>query len=214
MQNINIGLRKNYATILFFTFIALALLSLFLNEPIYYLEQFIGDNYIISSITFIVLMFVATVIAPIAVLPIVPTVALVLGPLPTAMYSIVGWTAGAVVAFLIARHLGRPALARFVSLDEISKYEKYIPLNAEFWWIVILRMIIPVDILSYAIGFLSRISVGKYILATLIGVTPFSFVFAYLGIAFIQKQYFLLVLFLVIALFIFSLAYILIIKRK
>lgn len=210
----NISLQKNSAVILLFAFIILAILSMFLSEPIYYIEQFIGDNYIVSSIAFIILMFVATVIAPIAVLPIVPTVALMLGPLPTAIYSIVGWTAGAVVAFLIARHLGRPVLSRFIPLNKIAKYEKYIPENVEFWWIVVLRMIIPVDVLSYAIGFFSRISIGKYTLATLIGVTPFSFIFAYLGYAFIHKQHFLLVLFFVIALFIFSLAYIFLLKKK
>ena len=50
-------------------------------------------------------------------------------------------------------------------------------------------MIIPVDVLSYAVGFVSSISVFKYTLATFIGIMPFSFIFAYGGVAFAQENY-------------------------
>jgi len=38
----------------------------------------------------------------------------------------------------------------------------------------LLRMVLPVDILSYALGLFSNISFIRYMLATIIGVTPFS----------------------------------------
>jgi uncharacterized membrane protein YdjX (TVP38/TMEM64 family) len=40
-------------------------------------------------------------------------------------------------------------------------------------------MVIPVDILSYVVGLLTNMSLWKYTLATIIGITPFSFIFSY-----------------------------------
>jgi len=51
----------------------------------------------------------------------------------------------------------------------------------EFWWIVLLRAIIPVDALSYAIGLFSRVSLWKYSLATFIGMVPMAFIISYAG---------------------------------
>ena len=42
-----------------------------------------------------------------------------------------------------------------------------------------MRMVIPVDVLSYAIGLFSTMSLKSYTLATVIGITPFAFIFAY-----------------------------------
>lgn len=39
----------------------------------------------------------------------------------------------------------------------------------------------PVDVLSYALGLFSNMSHSAFLLATLLGVTPFAFVFSYLG---------------------------------
>ncbi len=147
---------------------------------------------VLGALAFIGAMFVATVAAPVAVLPTVPLVALILGPLPTALYSIIGWSLGAVVAFLIARHIARPVLERYVPLETVARYERYIPEDAKFWWVVLLRLVIPVDILSYALGILSKMPLGQYAAATVIGVTPFSFVFAYLGVAFVSGKFFIL----------------------
>ena len=54
-------------------------------------------------------------------------------------------------------------------------------------------MIIPVDILSYALGFFSTVSLTEYTFATIIGVSYFSFVFSYLGAAAIEDNILLFV---------------------
>jgi len=59
--------------------------------------------------------------------------------------------------------------------------EKKIPKENLFLGIIFLRMVIPVDILSYALGLFSKIKTRDYLLATIIGVSPFAFIFAYLG---------------------------------
>lgn len=195
------------AAVTLFVVVAFGASLVFWDTPFEYLKSFVGENHLISALVFIFLMFLATVIAPLLILPFVPAVAIYLGPFPTALYSIIGWTLGAVVAFLIARHLGRPVVGRLVSLEEIARYERYVPQTAQFWWLVVLRMALPVDILSYAVGLLSSMPLWQYTLATAIGVVPFSFIFSYLGVAFFGGRYEFLVGILVLGFFLFSLAY-------
>ncbi|MBU1557995.1 VTT domain-containing protein [Patescibacteria group bacterium] len=170
---------KKLPQIIFFLFLAITLVFIFWQEPINYLQQFVVDNSILSIGVFIFLMFLSTVFAPLTVLPMVPFVALFLGSFNTAVYSIIGWTIGSMVAFWIARHLGKPFLLKLVSEKDIIKYHKYVPQDIKFWWVVFLRMIIPVDILSYIVGLLTDLKAWKYFFATLIGVIPFSFIFSY-----------------------------------
>ena len=56
-----------------------------------------------------------------------------------------------------------------------------IPENNLFLTIIFFRMVVPVDGLSYFLGLFSKISFKSYTLATIIGITPFAFVFAYAG---------------------------------
>lgn len=170
---------KNLFYILTSIFLILFVVLIFWQEPIEYLQQFITDNSVLSISIFIFLMFISTVFVPITVLPLVPFVAILLGYFDTMIYSIIGWTLGSIVAFLIARHMGKPILFKFIKEEYLIKYHKYVPENISFWWVVFLRMMIPVDILSYAVGLITNMSLWKYTLATIIGITPFSFIFSY-----------------------------------
>lgn len=170
---------KKLSYLVLIIFVILTGLSFFYQTPINYLEQFVVDNSALSIFIFIFLMFISTVISPITVLPMVPVFAVFLGSFNTAIYSIIGWTLGSVVAFLIARYLGKPVLDKFVLEKDILKYRKYVPKDIGFWWVVFLTMTIPFDILGYLIGLFTEMSFAKYLLATIIGIIPFSFIFSY-----------------------------------
>jgi len=58
--------------------------------------------------------------------------------------------------------------------------KRYIPEDV-FWTIAILRLVMPMDLLSYLLGLFTDISWVKYTAATAIGVTPSAFLLAYLG---------------------------------
>lgn len=197
-------------SIIFWIFILLFLASALLSDNVVtFLKEFIDGNNITSAFFLIFMMFLATVVAPLAVLPIVPAVSPFFGPLLTTLYVVMGWCAGAVVAFLLARHVGRPTLSKIISLDTVERYESRLPKNLTFWGLVFLRMVIPVDVLSYVVGFVSSMSVFKYTLATLIGITPFSFIFSYGGVAFAQENYkgLLMLALLAVAIFISAVFY-------
>ena len=133
-------------------------------------------------LTYITLNVIAIILTPVTVFPfLVPIASNIFGWIPTAFITIIAWTIGSAVAFWLARKYGVDIVKRLIPLKQIAKYENKIPEENIFWTVVFLRTTIPVDILSYALGLFSTIKFKPYILATIIGVSPFAFFFAYAG---------------------------------
>ena len=137
---------------------------------------------------FVFLEFVSTVLAPVTTIPLIPIASNLWGWQIAGALSVLGWFLGAMVAFEIARRYGIPIVKKFVPLKNLRSFEGMIPEKNLFWGVVFLRLIIPVDILSYTLGLFSRIGRGKYALATFIGIIPFSFLIAYLGTVTLKYQ--------------------------
>jgi len=203
-RKMELGILAAGVLTLFFVVPALLFMWGFSPEEIIALAE--GRPFLVG-ISFTLLMFIATVVAPITATPAIPVAAAFLHPALVGTLSVLGWTAGAVVAFVIARRWGRPLVARFVSLDEVARYERRVPARLNFFTLVLLRMVVPVDFLSYAIGLVSTIPLGTYTLATLIGVAPFSFIFAYGGSILIGGNFLLLAGMVVVGATVFALAW-------
>lgn len=108
------------------------------------------------------------------------TAGLVWGPMLGTAYTAAGATAGAWVAFFLARRLGREFVARrlrgrFAIIDRLA---------AEQGLSVILSLrlvpLFPFDAVSYAAG-LTGVRTGPFVLATLVGALPGTLAYAYLG---------------------------------
>ncbi len=88
---------------------------------------------------------------------------------------------GSVFPFLIAKNYGRK---RIKAKIEKTKYKKYLDRTDEnsFMFVLYMRLIpiIPYELQNYICG-LVDISVGKFILATFIGLLPGTFTLIYLG---------------------------------
>ncbi len=130
---------------------------------------------------YILLAVIATVIAPVSMMPLIPMAAMMWGWQTAALISALGWFIGACIAFWLARQFGVPLLQKITNVDHLKTLENYVPEKNVFWSIVLLRATLPVDILSYALGLFSRISFSTYALATALGILPFAFIFAYVG---------------------------------
>lgn len=183
---------STWMNVLFLVFVILLTLSFFFDTPRMYAEEHLGESKVATSIVYTALIVVTTVFAPFAGLPLSPAVSIIIGPFMTAVWSVVGWAIGAFIAFFIARHLARPYLSRFVDTERLERYESYVPEKHVFWWLVFLRVIMPVDILSYAIGLASTVRFPVYAITTIIGIIPFSFIWAYGGNAILEKNYIML----------------------
>ncbi len=128
---------------------------------------------------YVLLTVLGTVVAPVSTLPLLPVAVVLWGPLATALLSSVGWTIGAFGAFVLAERFGAPLVERMVGVARMQAYRSATLPALTFWRLVLLRMLIPVDVLSYALGVGATIPRGRYTLATLIGVLPGAFLFSY-----------------------------------
>ncbi len=145
-----------------------------------FVSNIIGDGFS-GILIYLLVIIVAIVIAPISMMPFVPIAANMWGWFNSALIHIVGWSLGSFIVFFVSRKFGVPLIRKFVSLEKINKFEKKVSKEEVFWGIVVLRMITPVDILSYALSLFTKVKFRTYALATIIGIIPFAFVFSYLG---------------------------------
>ncbi|MBI1813174.1 TVP38/TMEM64 family protein [Candidatus Peregrinibacteria bacterium] len=144
------------------------------------LEQEIRSHPFLGAALYVVLVITSIVVLPLSSLPLLPVAARIFGVWMTAILSIIGWWLGCLIAFQIAR-FGRKYLEKFASLSAVDRLEQKIPKDIGFAGIVILRMILPVDVTSFALGLLRHLSFSTYAIASLIGIIPFAFVWSYAG---------------------------------
>lgn len=145
----------------------------YLLKEIPFLEGYSG------ALIYVAITIIAVVLAPISTMPLLPLAVSLWGNFSAAVLSITGWTAGAAIAFFLARRFGKPLVGKMVSLEKIQRIENIIPKSNVFISIVLLRMTVPVDILSYALGLFSSVQFRLYFISTLLGVTPFAFFYSY-----------------------------------
>ena len=162
------------------------------------LISIIGDNNSLGVILYVAITIISVIIPPFSSAPLIPVAANIWGFFWAGVFSIIGWVVGSMTVFLIARIYGVPIVSKIISLDKIHGIQKLVLPRHLFWSVVLLRMVLPVDILSYAIGLLSVIGWQNYLIATFIGVSPFAFVFAYTGI--LPFHYQLIAFFIVVPL--------------
>lgn len=182
------------------------LVSLFVSANENELKSFIYLHKIGGAMAYIALGIIATVVAPLSSLPFLPLVSLLYGWFLAAIFSIIAWSIGSLIAFWIARRYGKGFARKFVSLERLERLEAKIPRKRFFWSIVLLRAIVPVDALSYALGLFSTIKTGEYALATVIGITPFAVIWAYFGSMPTKQTVGVLIIILIV--------YLIFIKRK
>ncbi|MCR4284127.1 MAG: VTT domain-containing protein [Parcubacteria group bacterium] len=141
-------------------------------------EMVILDG-ILGMLLYVFITVVAVVFAPVSTLPFLAIASVLWGGFISAVLSIIGWTIGSAIAFNLARKYGRPLVSKFINIKKIERFENIVPSKHVFWTIVFLRLALPVDLLSYALGLLTKIPFSVFMYATVIGLTPFAFLFAY-----------------------------------
>lgn len=172
----------------------LFLLSAFLSQKFASdIRRIVGEAEVWGMLLYVGLTILAIVLAPVSTTPLLPLAANLWGGFWAAVLSIIGWTAGAQIAFWIARKYGRPIVEKVIPAKKLQWAEErlsqwFSSKEHFFWTVVFLRMALPVDILSYALGLFTRMNGVHYFFATLIGVTPFGFFFSYAGTFPVQYQ--------------------------
>jgi len=180
--------------------IPLAVASLFLMSS-YLSDVFVTQlqNYIGAQGTWGMVLYVALVILAIIIpfgtsIPLVPLSVAFWGGLVAALLNIAGWTIGAVITFLIARHYRDALMARLRILKNIEHYGRMIAKENLFFTVIALRLGPPVDFVSYAIGLFTEIKFWPYISASFIGMSAFAFFLSYVSLASFRHQLLFIIL--------------------
>ncbi len=143
---------------------------------------------LLGILSYIGVMIISIVVAPIGTGFLLPIAANSWGPFLAATYSVVGWTAGSMIAFFLARRYGLKLVKHFETVKKMRKVAEAIPEHHTFWGIVFLRMALPVDLLSYAIGIFTSLGYWLFFWSTIIGITPFAFILSYAATSSITFQ--------------------------
>jgi uncharacterized membrane protein YdjX (TVP38/TMEM64 family) len=171
---------RQYASACFV--ITLFILATFLSQN--YTDFFLkilGQDKIFGGIAYVIVTIIATVIAPLTSIPLMPVVVATWGIFWAAVLSSTGWILGSIAVFWIARKFGVKIVKHFIDVEKIqAKYSNF-PEKKLFWFLIFLRMVTPVDVLSYALGLFTNVSWRMYLITTIIGAIPMTFVLAYLG---------------------------------
>lgn len=128
----------------------------------------------------VILMMLAVVASPIPSAPIALVSGAAYGHFAGAIYVAIGSELGALTAFIIARYLGRDQVERW--LGDKATYGLLGSQNLLTLTVFGSRLLpfISFDALSYAAG-LSRLHLWRFLLATLAGILPASFLLAHFG---------------------------------
>jgi len=212
-MSINKDKNKLHVAVVMLLFAVILAPFLFIDISTAMLVEYVETGNWIGHIVYILLLIVSVVVAPFT-MPLFFISGGIFGVQVAAVYNVIGWSIGAVIAFSIARYFNKGILSRFVLLKKIKTYEQKIPPNTEFLSLVLLRMVLPVDILSYALGFFSNISFVRYALSTVIGITPFAVIFAYGGDALLNGRYIVLLALILLVLIAFGVGLRILNKKK
>ena len=121
--------------------------------------------------------------------------------------SSVGLTLGSWVAFELASILGRPFVERFVSQEVLHKFD-FLTTNtgATLCFLLFLIPGFPKDYLCYLLG-LSRMKLGTFLMVSIIGRIPGTYLLTMQGAKFRSEEYYELAAFAVISAIIMLAAY-------
>ena len=147
------------------------------------LSDWLSQQGMFGPLLLMLMMILAVVVGPIPTLPISAAAGLVYGMFTGTAIAVTGALAGAIIAFYLARILGREAVRRKLGDNPVFSATG----SQRFLFIAVtLTRLIPLfsfALISYAAG-VTAISLWRYALATTLGMLPMTFVFAGLGRSF------------------------------
>ncbi|MGP9831997.1 TVP38/TMEM64 family protein [Marinobacter sp. NSM] len=144
------------------------------------LSAWLGSQGSAGPLLLMLLMIIAVVVGPIPTLPVSATAGLAFGILWGTAIAAFGALLGAMIAFWIARCLGREAISnRFPDNPVLARdgSQRFLTIA------ILLTRLIPVfsfALISYAAG-VTAIKAWRFAIATLVGMLPMTVVFAGLG---------------------------------
>jgi len=154
--------------------------SYIVQKNLEFIKSNIQDNFF-SIFLYILIIVVLVILAPINEVVLVPIASAIWGWFIAGLLTLTGWTIGSIIIFWLSRIYGVSLIQKLIPLNKIHKYEKFLPKTHMFINIILLRIVMPFDVISYAISLFTKINFCSYFLATIIGFILPAFLLAYAG---------------------------------
>ena len=168
------------AFLIFSIIIALFLVVSYYSKNIYDTNILQGKGYIWMFVYFL-LVILEIILGFVSAIPLIPLAVNIWGVIPTFILTLTGRVVGSALIFYISRKFGLDLIAKLISLNKLNKYQEKIPKQNLFIWVVLIRLILPIDIISYAIALFTKIRFWPYIIATTIGFIPWTLLLVLFG---------------------------------
>lgn len=155
-------------------------------------EALIRDRPALGVSIFVLFAALSAMLAFVSSAVIVPVGVYVWGKGISMMLLLTGWVLGGIVAYVIGRYLGRPAVHALTSAPELERYVDRVSRSAPFELVLLFQMAMPSEIPGYLLG-LVRYQFWKYLVALVLTELPYSAATVYLGAGFVERRISLLV---------------------
>ena len=194
------------SSLLFWNYQSEGFVHILLNEDPTALQSSLETYGILAIIPFIGFIFVEVFLS-IPGFIIYASAGALFGGVIGFIISLVGNIMASTAVFFISKKLGRDKLKRYISHEKLIKFDKVTQKHGgTILFFLRLNPVTSVDALSYIAGF-SKMKYRTFLIATTLGLIPYIFSTAYLGV-FITKtsniSYYLLLFILALQLFLFS----------
>jgi uncharacterized membrane protein YdjX (TVP38/TMEM64 family) len=151
-------------------------------------EPVIAQHLVAGAILFVALSALSAMLVFFSSVLLVPIGVQAWGEVPCFLLLWSGWALGGVITYSIGRWLGRSGIERMLSKKTLARYDGRIAIDSSFAGAVLIQLALPSDISGYffgLIGFPARIYFGALAVAEL----PYALGTVFLGAAFVQRQY-------------------------
>jgi uncharacterized membrane protein YdjX (TVP38/TMEM64 family) len=170
------------------------------------IEEILAEIGPFAPLIYMAFMAATAVIIPIPGPPLFVVAGALFGPFLGTVYAVVGSLAGAVIAFLLARFLGRDFVESLLGKQVVICCECSEGLLTKIIFFSRLLPLISFDVVSYGAG-LTRMSLKSFSLATLLGSLPMTFIYHSFGSLIAVSSTTALLLGLMIVAILFALPY-------
>lgn len=150
------------------------------------IQDLLGASGALAPFTLVMLMATAVVVSPIPSLPLDIAAGAYFGPWLGTLYAATGALIGAVASFAIARWLGRDLIERLVGGHISFCATCSDQLLTRLIFVSRLIPAVSFDVVSYGAG-LTKMSVGRFALATILGMLPLTFAYVSAGRLFVTS---------------------------
>ena len=144
-----------------------------------------------GELAYVLISLFGALVAGISSTPLIPLALAIWGAETTVVMTAVGWTLGSLAAFLLSRRFGEKLVCRIVNVCDLEDYQHRISSKGLFWKLLLARIFLPVDLLSYAIGLFTKMNIFSFITATFIGSAVFTVLAVYAAELSVPVQIFL-----------------------